>query len=165
MRFVRADLAALIFLICAQTPLSGEARVLCRPVIFPLDVFSAPQRASFELKVAEREKYNAIINLNTSRKNSNVLMEFARALKATGGDLKLPLQAHVKVTRIDHKEEVLDFTTDTEELYASSPAQISFRIQSFILEKGEYRVEVETSGTLTPIDGVTSSFIFFVRQL
>ena len=165
MRFMRVYLAAFIFLVCAQMPSPGEARVLCEPVVFPFDVFSAPQRTSFALKVTEHRKYNAVINLETSRKNSITLLEFARHLKATGGDLKLPLQAHVRVTRIDNKEKVLDFATDTEELYASSPTQLSFRIQSFILEKGEYDVEVETSATLAPIDDVTSSFIFFVRKL
>jgi hypothetical protein len=92
-------------------------------------------------------------------------MEFARRLETAGGNLKLPLQAHIKVTRIDNKEKVLELTTDTEELYASSPTQLSFRIQSFTLEKGEYGVEVETSTALAPIDDVTSSFIFFVRKL
>jgi hypothetical protein len=104
---------------------------------------STPQRARFELKVPDREKYNATINLNTSRKHSNTLMAFARHLGAASGNLKLPLQAHVKITRVDNKEKVLELTTDTEELYASSPTQLSFRIQSFTLEKGEYDVEVE----------------------
>jgi hypothetical protein len=142
-----------------------EARVLHEPVNFSFDVFSAPQRASFALKVPDREKYNAIINLNTSRKHSITLMELARHLGAASGNLTLPLQVHLKVTRIDNKEKVLELTTGTEELYASSPTQLSFRIQSFILEKGEYDVEVETLAALAPIDDVTSSFIFFVRKL
>jgi hypothetical protein len=148
-----------------RAPLCAEARLLHEPVNFSFDIFSTPQRASFELKVPDREKYNATINLNTSRKHSNTLMEFARHLGAASGNLKLPLQAHIKVTRIDNKEKVLELTTDTEELYASSPTQLSFRIQSFTLEKGEYDVEVETLAALAPIHDVSSSFMFFVRKL
>lgn len=165
MRFMHICFVAFFAIIFSQTPALGETTVLSEPVIFPLNIFCAPQHVSFELKVAKSRKYNAIIKLEVPQRKSSFLMEFAKHLRATSGDLKLPLRAHIKMIRIDNGEVVMDYTTGAEELYASSPTQLSFRIQSVILNKGEYDVVVETLGTLAPIDDVTSSFILFVRKL
>jgi hypothetical protein len=165
MRFMHTCFVAFISIIFAQTPARGATTVLSEPVIFPFNIFCVPQHASFELKVAKRSKYNAIIKLEAPQKNSSSLMEFAKHLSTTGGDQRLLLRAHIKMTRIDNREVVMDYTTDAEELYGSSPTQLSFRIQSVILEKGEYDVVVETLAASAPIDGVTSSFILFVRKL
>jgi hypothetical protein len=162
---MRIYFALFIFAISAQTAACAEASVLSEPIFFPFNIFSAPQRASFELEVAKRGKYNAIINLKTSQSNSGSLMDFARHITDTRGYLKLPLQAHIKMTRIDSKEVVLDYTTNTEELYASSRTQLTFRIQEIILEKGKFDVVVETLAASEPIEGVTSSFGLFVRKL
>lgn len=139
--------------------------MLSEPVFVPFNVFSAPQQARFELKVTKPSKFNAVINMEASQKNSGTLMDFARHLNAAGAVQRLPLQAHVKISRIDNKQVILDYTADSEELYASSRTQLSFRILTTVLEKGEYEVAVDTLAALAPIDGVTSSFGLFVRKL
>lgn len=111
---------AFFAILFSQKPALGETTLLSEPVIFPFNIFGAPQHVSFELKVAKPRKYDALIKLEVPQKNSSFLMAFSRQLRTTSGDLTLALRAHIKMIRIDNGEVVMDYTTDAEELYGSS---------------------------------------------
>lgn len=161
LKFLAAHILG-IFLPIAAWP---QTVVLHEPVFLPFNVFASAQHAHFRLKVTEGRKFNAIIVFETAPANANVLSAFARLLWMPNGDVKLSLPAHLKITDLEKHEIILDRMAKDELLYESSRTRMSFRIQEIRLEKGEYEVEVETLAALSRIDGVTSTFGFFVRKL
>jgi len=157
--------AAYVLGFILPTAALAQATALHEPVFFPFSVFAPAQHAHFRLKVSEGRKFNAIIALETAPAGVNALSAFARHLRTPDGDVKLSLPAHLKITDLEKHEIIFDRMAKSESLYESSATRLSFRIQEIRLEKGEYEVEVETLAALDRIDGVTSTFGFFVRRL
>lgn len=143
----------------------AQATALREPVFLPFNVFAPAQHVHFRLKVGEGRKFNAIIVLEAASADANALSAFARRLRIQDGDVRLSLPAHLKITDLEKHEIIFDHMANKESLYESSGTRLSFRIQEIRLEKGEYEVEVETLAALDRIDGVTSTFGFFVRKL
>lgn len=158
-------LAAYILGIFLPAAALAQAEVLHEPVFLPFNVFAPAQHAHFRLKVTEGRKFNAIIVFETTPANANVLSAFARRLRMPDGDVKLSLPAHLKITDLEKNKIILDSMVKDELLYESGQTRMSFRIQEIRLEKGKYEIEVETLAALDRIDGITSTFGFFVRKL
>jgi hypothetical protein len=158
-------LAAYILGIFLPIAALAQTTALHEPVFLPLNVFAPAQHAHFRLKVSEGRKFNAIIVFETAPANVNVLSALARRLCMPDADVKLSLPAHLKIADLEKHEIILDHMAKDESLYESSGTRMSFRIQEIRLEKGEYEVEVETLAALDRIDGITSTFGFFVRKV